>query len=162
MALVTLLTDFGTADSYVGEVKGVLLSLAPGATLVDLSHAIPPGQVAAGAYVLQRCWPRFPAGTIHLAVVDPGVGTARAGVALRAGGQYFVGPDNGLFGGVRSAGDVTMIVLPTPAGASATFVATCLPQPPAWLASEPPNHSDPPFPGQRCPTPSLPGGVVGN
>ena len=121
MAILTLLTDFGTADSYVGEIRGVLLSLAPGTTLIDLSHAVPPGQVAAGAYVLQRCWPRFPAGTIHLAVVDPGVGTTRVGVAVRAAGHFFVGPDNGLFGGVRDVGDVTVIALPTPAGASATF-----------------------------------------
>ena len=121
MAIVTLLTDFGTADSYVGEIKGVLLSLAPAATLVDLSHAIPPGHIVAGAYVLERCWPRFPAGTIHLAVVDPGVGTARLGVAIRAGGHFFVGPDNGLLGGVRRAGDATVIALPTPTGASATF-----------------------------------------
>ncbi|MDH4132069.1 MAG: SAM-dependent chlorinase/fluorinase, partial [Gemmatimonadota bacterium] len=121
MALVTLLTDFGTADPYVGEIKGVLLSLAPGVSLVDLSHAIPPGQVAAGAYVLHRCWPRFPAGTIHLAVVDPGVGTARVGVALRAGGHFFVGPDNGLFGGLRGAGVAGVVALPVPPGASATF-----------------------------------------
>jgi S-adenosylmethionine hydrolase len=121
MAIVTLLTDFGTADSYVGEVKGVLLSLAPGVTLVDLSHAIPPGDVAAGAYVLERCWAGFPTGSIHLAVVDPGVGTSRAGLAIGAAGHFFVGPDNGLLGGVARAADSAVVALPVPAGASATF-----------------------------------------
>jgi len=121
MAIVTLLTDFGTADSYVGEVKGVLLSLAPGVTVVDLSHAIPPGDVVAGAYVLERCWPRFPVGSIHLAVVDPGVGTPRAALVIRAGGHFFVGPDNGLLGGVSRRDDLAVVTLPVPTGASATF-----------------------------------------
>jgi len=121
MAIVTLLTDFGTADSYVGEIRGVLLSLAPGVTVVDLSHAIPPGDVAAAAYVLERCWPSFPVGSIHLAVVDPGVGTSRAGLVIGAGGHFFVGPDNGLLGGASQRTEMPVIALPVPAGASATF-----------------------------------------
>ena len=76
MAIITLLTDFGSADHYVAEVKGVLLSRAPGVTLVDVTHGIPPGDVRSAAYVLGRTWHRFPHGTIHLVVVDPGVGTA--------------------------------------------------------------------------------------
>ena len=86
MPIITLLTDFGSADHYVAEVKGVLLSRAPDATLVDVTHGIPPGDVRSGAYVLGRTWHRFPAGTIHLAVVDPGVGTTRgrARALLRA------------------------------------------------------------------------------
>lgn len=121
MTIVTLLTDYGTADSYVGEVRGVLLSLAPGATLVDLSHAIPPGDVTAGAYVLGRCWSRFPAGTVHLAVVDPGVGTSRTALGVEAGGHFFVGPDNGLLGAAGAAGVVRAVALPTPSHASPTF-----------------------------------------
>jgi S-adenosylmethionine hydrolase len=119
--LVTLLTDFGTADSYVAEMKGVLLSRAPSATLVDLTHAVPPGDIRAGAYLFGRAWPRFPAGTIHCAVVDPGVGTARAAFALAAHGHYFVGPDNGLFTTVFRDAPVEIASLPTPDGAAPTF-----------------------------------------
>jgi len=121
MSLVTLLTDFGTSDSYVAEVKGALLSVAPGLTLVDVTHAVPPGDVRAGAYLLGRAWHRFPHGTIHLAVVDPGVGTGRAALAVAAHGHYFVGPDNGLFTLVLRDAEVQIVVLPTPDGASPTF-----------------------------------------
>jgi S-adenosylmethionine hydrolase len=72
MTIITLLTDFGTTDSYVGELKGVLLNGAPGAILVDLSHGVPPGDVRSAAYILGRTWHLFPSGTVHLAVVDPG------------------------------------------------------------------------------------------
>ena len=121
MALVTLLTDFGTTDSYLAEVKGVILSRAPAATLVDITHAVPPGDIRSGAYLLGRTWHRFPADTIHLAIVDPGVGTGRAAVALRAQGHAFVGPDNGLFSPVLRDAEVEMVTLPTPDGASPTF-----------------------------------------
>jgi S-adenosyl-L-methionine hydrolase (adenosine-forming) len=121
MTLITLLTDFGTVDSYVAEVKGVLLGAAPGATLVDVTHSVPPGDVRAGAYLLGRAWHRFPPGTVHCAVVDPGVGTERAGLALTAGGHHFVGPDNGLFTFVLRDAEVQIVSLPTPEGASATF-----------------------------------------
>ncbi|HMJ59739.1 MAG TPA: SAM-dependent chlorinase/fluorinase, partial [Gemmatimonadales bacterium] len=76
-SLITLLTDFGLSDSYVAEVKGVLLTRAPRATLVDISHQVPPGDVRAGQYLLSRAWRQFPKGTVHLAIVDPGVGTSR-------------------------------------------------------------------------------------
>src|SRR5216117_3331406 len=82
--LITLLTDFGTSDSYVAEVKAVLLSRALGAALVDVTHQIPPGDVRAGQYVLARAWHRFPQGTVHLVVVDPGVGTTRRALAAGA------------------------------------------------------------------------------
>ena len=80
MPTITLLTDFGTSDSYVAEVKGVLLSTCREVVLVDITHAVPPGDVRAGAYLLGRTWHRFPRGSIHLAVVDPGVGTPRRAV----------------------------------------------------------------------------------
>ncbi|MGH7497847.1 MAG: SAM hydrolase/SAM-dependent halogenase family protein [Gemmatimonadales bacterium] len=121
MALVTLLTDFGTADSYVAEVKGVILTLAPGVTLVDITHAVSPGDVRSCAYLLARSWHRFPAGTIHLVVVDPGVGTDRRAVALRAQGHAFVGPDNGIFTPVLRDAEVEIVTLPTPGDASPTF-----------------------------------------
>ena len=121
MAIITLLTDYGTTDSYVGELKGVLLSQAPAVTLVDLTHQIAPGDVAAAAYVLARAWHRFPAGTVHLAVVDPGVGTARSALALRTREHFFVGPDNGLFSGLLRAAEIEAVSLATPAEASPTF-----------------------------------------
>lgn len=94
--LITLLTDFSTADYYVGALKGTLLRLAPGALLVDLSHELPPGDVEAAADLLAGAAPTFPPGTIHLAVVDPGVGSDRRILAAGAGGHLFVAPDNGL------------------------------------------------------------------
>ena len=95
--IITLLTDFGDADGYVGTMKGVLLGVAPGVALVDLSHAIAPQDVAGAAFVLWRSAPYFPPGTVHLAVVDPGVGSARRAVVLETATACFVGPDNGLF-----------------------------------------------------------------
>lgn len=94
--LITLLTDFGLADSYVAEVKGVLLSRAPAATLVDITHQVAPGDVRAGQYLLSRAWRQFPKGTVHLGIVDPGVGTSRRALAASADEHLFVAPDNGL------------------------------------------------------------------
>jgi S-adenosylmethionine hydrolase len=95
--LITLLTDFGTQDAYVGSMKGVILGLNPEVALVDLTHDLPPQDVMAGALVLAASAPFFPAGTIHLAVVDPGVGSHRRALAARCRGHFWVGPDNGLF-----------------------------------------------------------------
>jgi S-adenosylmethionine hydrolase len=96
MAVVTFTTDFGNSDGYAGAMKGVVLSLAPDAVLVDISHQVPARDVRAGAFTLAQAAPFFPPGTIHVAVVDPGVGGARAEVVVAAGGSLFVGPDNGL------------------------------------------------------------------
>ena len=97
MPLITLLSDFGLDDAYLGQMKGAILAVAPAVTLVDLTHAVPPQDVFAGAFLLWTALEPFPAGTIHLAVVDPGVGSERRAVALRAQrGDVFVGPDNGL------------------------------------------------------------------
>lgn len=95
--VITLLTDFGTRDPYVAAMKGVILSLHPEATLVDLTHEVPPQDLVAGAFILAEARPYFPPGTIHLAVVDPGVGTQRRALAARALEGFWVGPDNGLF-----------------------------------------------------------------
>jgi len=94
--LVTLLTDFGLADTYVAQVKGVILSLVPAATVVDATHALDPGDLLGGCLALESILSHFPPATVHLAVVDPGVGTARQGLAVAAGGWFGVGPDNGL------------------------------------------------------------------
>ena len=95
--LITLLTDFGIRDGYVASMKGVILSICPQARMVDITHMIAPQDVRAGAFVLSTVYRDFPLETIHLAVVDPGVGTKRKALALQAGGYRFVGPDNGLF-----------------------------------------------------------------
>ena len=97
MPLITLTSDFGLQDYYVGAMRGALLRLAPEARLVDLSHCIPPQDLLAGAWVLRHAAAEFPPGTIHLAVVDPGVGSARRPLVLESGGFVWVGPDNGLF-----------------------------------------------------------------
>lgn len=101
--LITLLTDFGTRDAFVGIMKGVMLTIDPDLRLVDLSHEIPPQAVDVGALVLRSAVPYFPDGTVHLAVVDPGVGTARAPIAVRAGRALLVGPDNGLLAPAAAA-----------------------------------------------------------
>jgi S-adenosyl-L-methionine hydrolase (adenosine-forming) len=95
-AIITLLTDFGLADPYVGMMKGAALSVNPSATLVDLTHEVPPQDVATGAFLLAHAAGYFPPGTIHVAVVDPGVGSRRRPIAVAADDQVFVGPDNGL------------------------------------------------------------------
>jgi len=95
-AIVTLCTDFGTADGYVAAMKGVILGIAPEAKLVDISHSVERQSVSEGAFVLQSAFHYFPQGTIHLVVVDPGVGSGRRGVAVCARGHCFVAPDNGV------------------------------------------------------------------
>jgi hypothetical protein len=95
--IITLLTDFGLDDYYVAAIKGVILSRCDPARLVDISHGIAPQNVVSAAYVLLGAYQQFPARTIHLAVVDPGVGSSRRSIILRTGRYDFVGPDNGLF-----------------------------------------------------------------
>lgn len=94
---IGVLTDFGTADAYVGVMKAVIASITPEAPIVDITHAVPPGDVHQGAFLLWQAAPYFPSGSILLAVVDPGVGTPRRGVALAFEDFLCVGPDNGLF-----------------------------------------------------------------
>lgn len=96
MAVLTLLTDFGVEDYYVAAVKGVVLRLAPGTQIVDVSHQVPAGDLLAGAFLLAAAVPWFPEGTVHLAVVDPGVGSSRRILAARTDSAWIVLPDNGL------------------------------------------------------------------
>lgn len=95
--VITLLTDFGTADYFVGAVKGAILSVNPAVVIADITHEIPPQDIEAGAFTLLAAYPTFPPETIHVAVVDPGVGSTRRPIIVRAGRSLFVGPDNGLF-----------------------------------------------------------------
>ena len=97
MRAITLLTDFGTADYFVGAMKGVILSINPQAVIVDITHEIPAQDVAAGAFTLLAAYDTYPEETIHVAVVDPGVGSSRRPIVVSAGNHLFVGPDNGLF-----------------------------------------------------------------
>lgn len=108
-SILTLTSDFGRDGPYVASMKGVVLGLAPGTQLVDVSHAIAPQNVLEGAIVLAGIVEAFPPGTVHLAVVDPGVGTDRRLVAVSAAEQWFVAPDNGLLGGVIRGRVVTGI-----------------------------------------------------
>ncbi len=96
MPIITLLTDYGLSDHYVGELKGVILTIAPEAQIVDITHDIEPFNVRQGAFVLQRIWARFPLGAIHLAVVDPGVGSDRRIILGQYAGRFVIAPDNGL------------------------------------------------------------------
>jgi S-adenosylmethionine hydrolase len=96
LKLITLTTDFGPGSSYVGQMKGAALAVDRDIRVVDLCHDVPPQQIAAGAYLLETGYALFPRGTIHVAVVDPGVGTARRAIAVCTGDYYFLAPDNGL------------------------------------------------------------------
>ena len=119
--VITLLTDFGTADGYVAELKGVLCTVAPDANIIDLSHDIPPQDVECARLAVARYWRRFPSGTVHLVVVDPGVGSARAGLAVASDGRFLVGPDNGVLSPSLLAAGARAIALPTPTAAAPTF-----------------------------------------
>lgn len=111
MGIITLLTDFGLQDSYVAEMKGVILSICPDVTLVDITHTVPPQDIRHGAFVLSAASRAFPPGTVHLAVVDPGVGTERRPVAIQTERGFFVAPDNGLLSFVLAEGPVLRAVL---------------------------------------------------
>jgi S-adenosylmethionine hydrolase len=119
MPFITLTTDFGLRDGFTGVLKGVIWSICPEAQIADISHAISPQNILEGAYVLWRAYAVFPPGTVHVAVVDPGVGTSRRALALRLGNYSFVGPDNGLFTPViqdaeRAGGPVECVHLDNP------------------------------------------------
>jgi S-adenosylmethionine hydrolase len=119
--IITLLTDFGTVDGYVGEMKGVLLSAAPDAEIVDVTHDIPPQDVERGRLTLARVWRRFPAGTVHVVVVDPGVGSSRDAIAVSSEGYSLVGPDNGVLSPALLASSARVVSLAVSRHASATF-----------------------------------------
>jgi S-adenosylmethionine hydrolase len=115
MGILTLLTDFGLVDTYVGAMKGAIAQIDPTLTVIDLTHQIPPQDVATARFHLMAAYPYFPAGTVHVAVVDPGVGGQRRAIALQLASGYLVGPDNGLFSGVLEiAPPLTAVELTNP------------------------------------------------
>jgi S-adenosylmethionine hydrolase len=97
LGLITLLTDFGDRDSFVASMKGVILTINPQASFVDLSHHVSPHSIEEAAYLLNSSYRYFPEGTVHVAVVDPGVGSARRPILVKTASYYFLGPDNGVF-----------------------------------------------------------------
>ena len=113
--IITLTTDFGTRDGYIAAMKGVMLSICPQARLVDITHEITPYDVMEAAMVLRQSALFFPPDTIHLVVVDPGVGSERRSIALRQNQQYFVGPDNGIFSLVLDTSEPDDLVILNPA-----------------------------------------------
>ncbi len=107
--IITLTTDFGSKDAYVGIVKGVILTIAPMARIVDISHAVEPQNVSEAAYLMRSAFRYFPAHTVHLVVVDPGVGTARKALAIETGHGTYIGPDNGVFTEILVAQDAVAL-----------------------------------------------------
>src|SRR5580704_6479012 len=101
--LITLTTDFGTADHFVGTMKGVILGIAPRARIVDITHEIAPYELNEAAFVIAQAWSYFPKGTVHVVVIDPGVGSARRPILAEARGQYFIAPDNGALSMIYAA-----------------------------------------------------------
>src|SRR5579885_3113781 len=119
--IVTLITDFGTVDGYVGEMKGILLSSGADVEIVDITHDIPPQDVERGRLTLARLWRRFPAGTIHIVVVDPGVGSSRRGIAVESDERFLIGPDNGVLSPALVVRGSRVVELPVSPTASFTF-----------------------------------------
>ena len=117
--IITLTTDFGPG-AYVGAMKGAILTMHPKTTIIDLSHGVRPFAVLQGAFLLDSAWRSFPVGSVHVAVVDPGVGTDRKAIALKAADHFFVGPDNGLFTFLTEPISET-VALATPPEAAPTF-----------------------------------------
>jgi S-adenosylmethionine hydrolase len=114
LRVITLTTDFGLRDPFVGIMKGVILSICPSARLVDLTHDLPPQDVQGGGLALEAAVAFFPPGTVHLGVVDPGVGSVRRAIAVRSAGHYLVGPDNGLLAFAFEGAGWTAVALTAP------------------------------------------------
>ena len=119
--IVTLLTDFGTADGYVAEMKGVLLTASPETVVVDVAHDVAPQDTEGARLALARYWRRYPPGTVHVVVVDPGVGTGRAAIVVESEGRSLIGPDTGVLSPALLAPDARAFRLPIPRSASPTF-----------------------------------------
>jgi S-adenosylmethionine hydrolase len=119
--IVTLITDFGTVDGYVGEMKAVLISRVPDVEIIDITHDIPSQDIERARLTTARVWRRFPSGTIHIVVVDPGVGSSRAALAVASDDRFLVGPDNGVLSPALLIASARAVELPVPPGASTTF-----------------------------------------
>lgn len=121
--LMTFISDFGLEDAYVAQVKARILSASPDAVIVDVTHTVSPYDILSAAWILFTSYGYFPAGSIHLCVVDPGVGTSRPAAAIRKGGHTFVGPDNGIFSFLYPAEEATEILWRPQGFISSTFHA---------------------------------------
>lgn len=152
MRVISFTTDYGRTDAFVAACHGVALTIAPAVRIVDVTHLVPPGDLRRGAYVLADAAPFLPAGTVHVAVVDPGVGTERRAIVIETPGGLLVGPDNGLLrpaaealGGASRAFEATNPALFGP-GSSHTFAGRDVFMPvAAWLATgTPPDDVGPP------------------
>ncbi len=113
-ALITLTTDFGHSDHFVGTMKGVIVGIAPKARIVDITHGVQPYNVAEAAFEIAQAWKYFPKGAIHVVVVDPGVGSDRRPILVQAGGQYFIAPDNGVLSMIYDAGPHKVRIISNP------------------------------------------------
>jgi S-adenosylmethionine hydrolase len=109
--LITLTTDFGTADHFVGTMKGVILGIAPRARIIDITHEIAPYELNEAAFVIAQAWSYFPKGTVHVVVIDPSVGSARRPILAEARGQYFIAPDNGVLSMIYAAAPTKVRVI---------------------------------------------------
>jgi len=126
--IITLTTDFGLSDPYVASMKGIILSINPDVVIADITHAVEPQQIEQGAFLLAAAWSYFPSGSIHVAVVDPGVGTERRAIALATPAGTFVGPDNGILSAAlpdhaRQAAGEEPHPVPLPPGTAAHLLA---------------------------------------
>ncbi|MCD6224235.1 MAG: SAM-dependent chlorinase/fluorinase, partial [Deltaproteobacteria bacterium] len=110
MSIITLLTDFGVEDEYVGIMKGVILSINPSSTIVDITHQIAPQDIIAAAYRIKFSYKYFPEKTVHLVIVDPGVGSGRPLLAAKIQGHFFLAPDNGILTPLLDDGDIDTLV----------------------------------------------------
>jgi S-adenosyl-L-methionine hydrolase (adenosine-forming) len=128
--IITLLTDFGLSDVYVGVMKGTIAQINPQLKVIDITHDIPPQNIAAGRFCLMNAYAYFPTETVHVAVVDPGVGSSRRGVAIQCANCFLVGPDNGLFSGVLSRESAL-------AKPSKRIACVCLTNPKYWRTHQP-------------------------
>ncbi len=108
--MITLLTDFGNLDYFVPAVKGVIYTINPGVRIADITHEIPPHDIASAAFILSACYNDFPRDTIHLAVVDPGVGSERRAIVVETGAHLFVGPDNGVFSYIYARESIVRVI----------------------------------------------------
>ena len=137
--IITLLTDFGLSDVYVGVMKGAIAQINPQLKVIDITHDIPVQNIAAGRFCLMNAYAYFPTETVHIAVVDPGVGSSRRPIAIRCANFYLVGPDNGLFSGVLSR--ESALAKPAPTGAAPTkrIASVELTNPQYWRTPQPSN-----------------------
>ena len=108
--IITLMTDFGLRDPYVAMIKGVILSINPGARVIDISHQVRAGSIFQGALLIRETYPYFPPGTVHVAVVDPSVGSDRRLIAVEVDNHFFVGPDNGIFWPILQEHDISKVM----------------------------------------------------